>query len=152
MNEEKFRQLFVAPMIECYGQTRLPPVKIKYFWERMQKFPEHVVRQCADRIILNHETFPGVTNALQTCSEIIRAHNAKAAAEVQVGKQCFSCGNQGVKVINNHAYRCTCDLGPMLYPAFPEYSGQTGKILLDMDFWLMQTPRPLTLTLKQTWT
>lgn len=124
MKEEEFKQFFVGPMTECFGPSRLPAVKIRFFWDRLKNYPLTVVRQCADRIILTHETFPGVQAALQACADILRTYNEQNAVVIRTETSCHSCRGAGVVTANNFAYRCHCKLGPMLFPNYPEYGGQ----------------------------
>lgn len=122
--EIAFQNKFVKPLVECYGQTKLPMVRIQKIWERVKELPDHLIAQCADRIILNFDNFPGVQGILNTCAEVggeyARAEGERLKAEVK----CIRCRSQGVVVANNYAYKCTCQLGELLYPYYPRYQGQ----------------------------
>lgn len=122
--EAKFTSDFIKPLVECYGQAKLPGVRIKRIWEKLKSFPDHILGQCADRIILNHDNFPGVFTIMNVCAEVGAEYSRSASEGIKDSVKCIRCRSQGVVIANNYAYKCTCQLGELLYPVYPLYQGQ----------------------------
>lgn len=123
--EEMYSIHFVKPLVECYGQQKFPAIRIKAIWEKLKIFPENLYTQCAERIILNHDNFPGIQAILNTCAEVGHEYTKGHSEELKKSVNCFRCRSQGVIIVNNFAYKCTCQLGELCYPAYAPYSGES---------------------------
>jgi hypothetical protein len=119
-----FQTKFIKPLTECYGQNRLPSIRVQKIWERMKALPEHLYGQIVDRIILNHDNFPGIQVILDTCSSVGHEYAKAEHEKLKKSLNCSRCRSQGVIVVNNIALRCTCQLGELLYPSYRQYAGQ----------------------------
>lgn len=122
--EAHFQSKFIKPLIDCYGQNKFPEIRIKKIWERFKAFPDHLLSQCADRIILNFDNFPGLQTIFNTCAEVGAEFGKAEAEKLKKSIQCHKCSSQGVVVVSNLAYKCHCQLGELLYPAYQKYGGQ----------------------------
>jgi hypothetical protein len=122
-----FQTKFIKPLTECYGQNRLPSIRVQKIWERMKALPEHLYGQIVDRIILNHDNFPGIQVILDTCSSVGHEYAKAEHEKLKKSLNCSRCRSQGVIVVNNVALRCTCQLGELLYPSYRQYAGQINQ-------------------------
>lgn len=122
--EDIFKQKLIAPLIECYGQQKLPAIRIKAIWEKLKTLPDVLFSKSADRIVLNHDNFPGVHTILNIAAEVSSEYMRTQSEDIKSKIRCSLCNSQGVRIINNYAYKCTCQLGELCYPAYPLYAGQ----------------------------
>lgn len=125
--EEAFKNFFLSPLMECYGAQKFPNVRNKLLWSRVKSFPDQTLKQCADKIILNFDQFPGVQGILNTCAEVAGEFGREEAEKLKSSISCYKCNSHGVVQVNNYAYRCICKLGDLLYPSFPKYEGQLSQ-------------------------
>lgn len=124
-SREFFTEKFLAPLVECFGKTKFPSVRVQKIWEKIEHYPDYLIAQCADRIILNFDQFPGMSAILNTCGELGNEYMKSQADEIKKKINCSRCQSNGYIVVNNFAYQCDrCALGRMLYPAWPKYDGQ----------------------------
>ncbi len=123
-NKTLFKEHFLQPLVACYGAQKFPEVRINSIWDRLKHLPGYVYKQCSEKIILNFDNFPGVQQILNTCAEVSNEYSRAEAEKLKASINCFRCSSQGVIVVNNYSYKCTCQLGELCYPAFPLYRGQ----------------------------
>lgn len=126
--EQNFKSKFVAPLTECYGPSRLPAIRVTKIWERLKHYPDHLLGQCADRIVIAHENFPGVQKILEACGEVFTEHSRAEIERIKSSVNCHRCRSQGVIVVDNLAYKCSCQLGELCYPAYAPYRGQVATM------------------------
>jgi hypothetical protein len=122
-----FKTKFMKPLIDCYGQNKFPEIRVAKILERIKGLPEHLYGQIVDRIILNHDNFPGIQVILDTCSSVGHEYAKAEHDKLKRSINCHRCRSQGVIVVNNVALRCTCRLGELLYPTFQQYGGQINQ-------------------------
>lgn len=134
--EAVFQAKFIKPLVDCYGQIKFPGIRVQKIWERLKVYPDHLLALCADKIILNFDNFPGIQAILNTCAEVVGEQSKEESERIKASVICFKCRSQGVVVVNNNAYKCNCQLGDLLYPAYPVYAGQVQfkeKIFYEED-------------------
>lgn len=122
--EANFQNNFIRPLMECYGQIKFPAIRVKKIWERLKLLPDNLMGPCAEKIILNFDMFPGIQKILDTCAEVANEYSYSEVARIKATTSCYKCASQGVIVANNYAYKCTCQLGELLYPSYPLHQGQ----------------------------
>ena len=124
--EAKFRSDLIQPLSECYGMAKFPQVRVQAIWSRVKSLPDSTYKAIADKIILNHDNFPGLNGIMAVCYEYTNQYAAKESDRLKASSRCTRCSAQGVVVVGGlYAYRCSCELGQLLYPNFAEYSGET---------------------------
>jgi hypothetical protein len=134
--QQSFQSNFIRPLVECYGQQRFPEIRVKALWEKLKIYPDHVLTQAVEKVILTFDNFPGVSEIMNTAGSIAGEYLKFREEELKASSSCFRCSSQGVIVANNYAYRCSCELGEICYPAYPIYEGQVnvqGKIYQDEE-------------------
>lgn len=123
-NQKHFYDAFLTPLMKCYGDAKFPEPRVKVLLDKMRHYPINSFKLCADKIILNFDNFPGVQKILDTVAEVVHISSRDEAEMLKMKSTCRGCLAQGVRVIDNVAYQCTCDLGRLLYPNFAMYNGQ----------------------------
>jgi len=123
--EESFAKNFLNPLMECYGKTKFPDIRVKKIWEKVCKYPDHLLGKIANQIILTHDQFPGMATILNSCGEMGNEFMRGEIERIKARNNCSRCQSNGFLIINGFAYHCdACELGLMLYPAWPKYEGQ----------------------------
>lgn len=126
--EDLFKQKFIKPLVDCYGQQKFPEVRVRAIWEKLKGIPEHLYSKAADKVVLNCDLFPGVQKILDTAGEVAYEFSKNESERLKEEIKCSRCRSQGVLVVDNFAYKCTCQLGELLYPAYARYDGQAPFI------------------------
>lgn len=123
VTQNYFKNEFCQAVIEAYGKEKFTSARIQSAWNSLKHLSDDVLKQGIPEII-KPITFPGVEKMVEICSRFQNEVIKHQMREMKATNDCVGCSGQGVRVVNNFAYRCICKLGDLLYPAFPKYAGQ----------------------------
>jgi hypothetical protein len=125
---QKFLDVFIKPLAEYFGETNFPKARNQALFEILGGHPEAVLRKASTRIIAKYA--PRICPDSDKMLEIViqtgsSMHRDDSGDRKRLPFGCDVCKGDGKKVINNTAYRCSCELGKTLYPHWAEYNQQS---------------------------
>jgi hypothetical protein len=136
VSKSYYQDDFCKAITEAYGKEKFTHARIRSTWDYVKHFNDSTLAAAIPEIT-KPIMFPGVEEIQKICSRIYSDNQKYETKKLQDGEPCSWCSNNGAKLVNNYAYRCSrCKLGDVLYPAFPKYNGEvefTEKTWMDDD-------------------
>lgn len=127
ITKDLFLTCFLDPLGKYFGESHFPKERNQAFYEMMGGFSETVLRRAVGRILSKYSprTCPDGDKMLEIIVEISgQVSREKTGDRRKLPYGCEVCKGEGKKVVNNTAYRCSCELGKTLYPHWAAYNQQ----------------------------
>lgn len=119
-SESYFKSTF-CNQIENEWKGKLSQTKAQIVWNSVKAMNDDALKAALLKI-LRETSFPGVDKIIEYCSQE-NTYSRKMDLSKAFSEGCGLC-NSGVRQVNGYAYKCSCKLGSMMFPNFPEYQGQ----------------------------
>ena len=122
-------------LADVYGEKKYPMPRREALWNRFNLLPAETFKQAITDLIAKEQYAPMQDKFMDLLREPLRELLEKDKQErLEKAPDCFRCNNEGVCIFysretgDSHAFRCKCERGKLLYPAFPEiYSGMGDR-------------------------
>lgn len=121
-SESFFKNTFCAEIIKAYGPDRLPTSRVQAIWNSVKNFQDEALATALKEVV-KPERFPGADKIIEACAAANGNLKSILINQAKVSGECGFCSN-GVRQVDGYGYRCTCKLGLLMYPNYPEYQGQ----------------------------